>query len=78
MTSLVPENLPELQRTRAELETARFIVNRQFRNHERMAKSDGFEMCFCSDCGAWRPFTKAPAAEPTRFCAGLNENEAVS
>lgn len=78
MTAPVPENLPELQRAHAELETARFIVNRQFRNHERMAKRDGFEMCFCSDCGAWRPFIKVPDAEPTRFCSAIDEQEAVS
>lgn len=74
MTAPVPENLPELQKAHAALETAQFILNRQFRRHEAMAKRDGFNQCFCSDCGAWRPFVPV---EP-RFCSGFDEREAMS
>jgi hypothetical protein len=75
----LPESTPAILRERAELDTLRGIVQRTYQKHERMANSQGFVICLCSDCGAARPFMPpVEAMPPVRFCTHLDENEAVS
>jgi len=68
----LPPTTPALIRERAELDTLRFYAQRDYRDHERMATSQGFDICLCSKCGAIRPFMEA-SAEPVRYCAWVDE-----
>jgi hypothetical protein len=71
----LPFDFPQMHRDRAELEVLRWIVRRMFAAHHRMANSQKFDVCLCSDCQQARPFI--PVEEP-QFCTELDEREAVS
>lgn len=74
MSAMVPSNTPQLMRDQAELDTLRWIVRRMFAAHQRMANSQRFDHCLCSDCQQARPFMP----DDLRYCSEVDEREEAS